>query len=435
MGIFNRIHDNKVYKADDPGLLFLYYFLAPLLNIAARDDLVIEMKEVGFTDALKEFLSKEDPNIWMQVLTLLAALVTEEECDVILSNKERVEELLNLLAKGLKESELRVRGWSCPRAVAHTIRLLARNDANKRMLVELGAFQLLCKLGKVNGKEEQMESLQSIWLLCFDEKNKKEAVDNEKIGIVDLLLELQGDTDKDIARASRKALWTIRDELSKSKNRRYRRTGEKYKLSATQYQTHTTGKDRSKPRAELTAETDDCKNKYTTKVQHGSIYNTKSILNYAKAKKHIMISYNKTHREVLLKIKERISRRGYSVWMDVDNMSGSTLDSMARAVEDAEIVLICMSQMYKDSNNCHAEAEYAFALKKKIIPLYMERNYKPDGWLAILCGTKLYFDFSGKYDYEDKLKELLKEIERQFPGSSKPQAVKRRQQFALSARF
>ncbi|WAR09950.1 hypothetical protein MAR_035026 [Mya arenaria] len=145
-GIFNRIHDNKVYKADDPGLLFLYYFLAPLLNIAARDDLVIEMKEVGFTDALKEFLSKEDPNIWMQVLTLLA------------------------------------------------------------------------------------ESLQSIWLLCFDEKNKKEAVDNEKIGIVDLLLELQGDTDKDIARASRKALWTIRDELSKSKNRRYRRTAQSFEI-------------------------------------------------------------------------------------------------------------------------------------------------------------------------------------------------------------
>ncbi|WAQ93845.1 hypothetical protein MAR_006316 [Mya arenaria] len=41
--------------------------------------------------------------------------------------------------------------------------------------------------------------------------------------------------------------------------------------------------------------------------------------------------------------------------MDVDKMSGSTLEAMACAVEEAEIILICMSQLYKDSNNCRAD--------------------------------------------------------------------------------
>ena len=40
--------------------------------------------------------------------------------------------------------------------------------------------------------------------------------------------------------------------------------------------------------------------------------------------------------------------------MDIDQMGGSTLQAMADAVENANIVLIAMSQKYKDSPNCRA---------------------------------------------------------------------------------
>ena len=42
------------------------------------------------------------------------------------------------------------------------------------------------------------------------------------------------------------------------------------------------------------------------------------------------------------------------VWMDVDNMAGSTLQAMAEAIENADIVLLCYSQKYKISPNCRA---------------------------------------------------------------------------------
>ena len=42
----------------------------------------------------------------------------------------------------------------------------------------------------------------------------------------------------------------------------------------------------------------------------------------------------------------------------------------------------------------------------------VERGYKPDGWLGFILGAKLFFDFSGKYVYEVKLNELLKELRR-----------------------
>ncbi len=56
------------------------------------------------------------------------------------------------------------------------------------------------------------------------------------------------------------------------------------------------------------------------------------------------------------------------------------------------------------------EAEYAFSLQKTIVPLVMQLNYKPDGWLGMIKGTKLFFEFSGKYEYEPKVNDLMKEL-------------------------
>jgi len=35
--------------------------------------------------------------------------------------------------------------------------------------------------------------------------------------------------------------------------------------------------------------------------------------------------------------------------MDVDRMSGSTLEAMAKAVEGSAVVLLCVSKKYKES--------------------------------------------------------------------------------------
>ena len=43
---------------------------------------------------------------------------------------------------------------------------------------------------------------------------------------------------------------------------------------------------------------------------------------------------------------------GFQVWIDVDEMGGSTLEAMANAIEEAAVVLICMSENYKNSNSC-----------------------------------------------------------------------------------
>lgn len=63
-----------------------------------------------------------------------------------------------------------------------------------------------------------------------------------------------------------------------------------------------------------------------------------------------------------------------------------------------------------DSCSLFSEAEYTFQLKKPLIPLMMQRYYKPDGWLGMLCGAKMYINFDGKYEFDYAFNMLKREL-------------------------
>jgi hypothetical protein len=63
-----------------------------------------------------------------------------------------------------------------------------------------------------------------------------------------------------------------------------------------------------------------------------------------KTKSHIMISYNCGSRDLCLKIKDELKAKGYQVWIDVEQIYGSSLESMASAVENASVFLMCVSE-------------------------------------------------------------------------------------------
>jgi hypothetical protein len=90
---------------------------------------------------------------------------------------------------------------------------------------------------------------------------------------------------------------------------------------------------------------------------------------------HVMISYNTASRPLCLKIKEKLESLGFKIWIDVEQIHGSSLDSMAKAVENSSCFLMCVTEKYRQSVNCQAEAQYAFKLNKKIIPLIMQNGY------------------------------------------------------------
>ncbi len=85
------------------------------------------------------------------------------------------------------------------------------------------------------------------------------------------------------------------------------------------------------------------------------------------------------------------------------------MDAMAQAIERSRIVIICISEEYRKSNYCRAEAHYTFQREQKIVPVVLQKHYKADGWLLFLMGHLLYVDFT-KYEFGQATKMLFKEL-------------------------
>ena len=56
---------------------------------------------------------------------------------------------------------------------------------------------------------------------------------------------------------------------------------------------------------------------------------------------HVMISYNKESRPLCIQIKAGLEKYGHKIWIDVEDIYGNSLESMANAVENSKCVLVC----------------------------------------------------------------------------------------------
>jgi hypothetical protein len=123
----------------------------------------------------------------------------------------------------------------------------------------------------------------------------------------------------------------------------------------------------------------------------------------------IMISYSHKDKELCQRILNILEKDQLRVWIDSRMMHGATFDAMAKAIENAEFVLLCMSDAYKQSPFCEMEASYAVKRRCHIIPLKLTPNYQPDGWLGVLTSAFIYVDFP-KLGFDRACEELKKQI-------------------------
>ena len=57
--------------------------------------------------------------------------------------------------------------------------------------------------------------------------------------------------------------------------------------------------------------------------------------------------------------------------------------------------------------NLSVEATYAYKLERKIIPLQLEADYQPDGWLGLVQGMDLYYAFYSDKELDKNMPKLL----------------------------
>ena len=108
----------------------------------------------------------------------------------------------------------------------------------------------------------------------------------------------------------------------------------------------------------------------------------------------VMISYSWDQKNVAKHLKLQLENRGFVVAFDEKFMSSNIYASMAEAVQGSAAVIVCASHAYRLSPNCQREASFAADLKKTIVPVIVQRGYRPDDWLGLLVAGTLYYDLT-----------------------------------------
>ncbi|CAF4608341.1 unnamed protein product [Rotaria socialis] len=124
-----------------------------------------------------------------------------------------------------------------------------------------------------------------------------------------------------------------------------------------------------------------------------------------------MISYNHKNEEISHKLWQKLTDNNFRIWIDKEKMFGSIMERMAEGVERSEFVIICMSPTYAASPACQSEATYAKSKKRALIPIEVQKDFKPRGWLAILIGDLYRVSFT-KQSFDRAYQDLLNQIDR-----------------------
>ncbi|KAL3859212.1 hypothetical protein ACJMK2_009441 [Sinanodonta woodiana] len=341
-------------------------------------------RDVKAVDHLLPFLESKLPQIQMVTLLALAEMIDDNECHKIHGGDNVFQFLKDMINEAREAPDRRKEGF-CVNELIDGLLGLAKADKNKTLIMETKPLGIFCKILEDGYEKELLSVCKAIRELAFSRSNI-EKIKEDKV-LYSKLRELQTHQNKKISEIAKGAIFQMKVDVST--------------IARTWKALSGTDADRTVSAPEPKP--------LPKRLSRGELPWTGP---------HIMISYNWDNQKEIMKIRDYLVDHGYNVWLDVDHMHTYMLEAMAEAVQQAFVVLVCFTEKYKNSQNCRLEAEYAFHLKKEIIPLKMQNGYNPDGWLGILLGIKLYYEFAGNFEFDNVLEKLRIAID-QLPNNPK----------------
>lgn len=345
--------------------------LSALYNLVQKfPDGNISVRDSRGVSIVSRYTVHPDLSVKTIAVLTLSFIVSEDEQDRLEAADEQIKHLIKVLQSCLKSTEVthysRIHGFQAEEVV-DGLNHMAQVDSNKAAIVRCGALPMYTQLlSKDCDASEQAAASKGLWILAFNEENKRCIL--QEPGCMDGLRSLLSSTNENVRRSAEGALWAIEGE-------------DKRVQSST-----VTSSETAKDAAPATSPDEPTG--------------------------HVMISYNWGVKSDVIKIKDRLKACGYKVWIDIEQMSGSTLDAMASAIEQAAIVIVVFTQQYKMSPSCRSEAEYCYKMGKPFIPVRLQQKYIADGWLGIILGTRLFYDLTKPVEWEETFEKLCAEINR-----------------------
>ncbi|XP_071501362.1 uncharacterized protein [Diadema antillarum] len=358
-------------------------------------------RENHATMVLKPYLKCRFLILRVKAIFILAFIVTEDENAHLNTTNTNIDFIVKILSKALNEPNHYSAHYNFSSIqVADAMKYLAANDDNKVKFITAGALsRIVSMMSDENPLEEQRSAIEVLWILSFHPSNQSAILKEE--GCLQMVRKCK--THAALSRPCEAILWNVGEETHATLTKKSKDPSRKLKLDAKEGNSAAGGEGNSssKQSPEHTVEHDN---------EVGDVFYNDDDDEEEVSTNHVMLSYQWDVQKQILKVKELLQADGYKVWMDVDQMGGSTLEAMASAVENAAVVLICFSEKYKNSPACRTEAEYTFKLNKPIVPLKMQTDYEADGWLGIMLGTKYYIAMATMDEVVDNVDRLKREL-------------------------
>ncbi|CAF3373963.1 unnamed protein product [Rotaria socialis] len=356
-------------------------FFQALLNLSKNVDIRTIMKKRQLTSLFNKYASTEGGEQQKLALSILAEIMDESEIN------DNPTEMVKIFIDQLKELDPNKYNPDLDNTLS-SLNAMIQHEEFKNEFIRQGGLEKLMAFVRDGDPEIQSDkqledAIKILWSCTF---NNPEAVNtikqDEKLmtRVADLLEKSKGNENTTLEKAAEGLIWKVEKEEKFIEER------------AAQAEKKKQEKKRKAQEAGVAEEDEE---------------------EEEEQKYDLMISYCWAESELAHRIFGHLSEKlGYKIWIDIEQMHGSTIEAMANAVDGAEFILMCMSESYKRSANCKSEAEYAFNRKKHIVPIKMKQEYVPDGWLGFILGTRLYIDF-GTYEFEKAMKLLDSEIQLQ----------------------
>ena len=123
----------------------------------------------------------------------------------------------------------------------------------------------------------------------------------------------------------------------------------------------------------------------------------------------IMLSYHWQEHKLVRKIKEYLSKAGFSVWMNTDVVGANLNEQIAEAVDGVKLVILCISEHYETSAICKKEYTYVDKIQKPFIPVYVQNNFRATRGkvLDFNIGDTLYYNLYNEERFTEVISHVI----------------------------
>ena len=129
---------------------------------------------------------------------------------------------------------------------------------------------------------------------------------------------------------------------------------------------------------------------------------------------------NRNNHTRVKKLSIQLQNKGYSVWLDENDLLGNIDNSIIKGITNSTVVLVCLTEKYcnkinnsvyhtSPNDNCYKEWNFCLFKQKKIIPVIMEKKMeeillKNDGVIQMYLNNVMFINY---YDDEDNDLDIL----------------------------